>query len=160
MSLAWENDAQRDEFFMRAALAVAQKAYDAGEVPVGAVLVKDNQIISEGHNQSIMNHDASAHAEVQALRAAGAALENYRLPDCELFVTLEPCLMCAGAMFHARIARVVYATTDPKTGVADSVLNVFAHEQLNHHTQVKGGVLMEEARALIQKFFRERRLKS
>ena len=157
MSVAWENGLQRDEFFMRYALAAAQKAYDIGEVPVGAVLVKDNMVVAEGYNQSITMHDASAHAEIQALRAAGLSVENYRLPDCELYVTLEPCLMCAGAMFHARVSRVVYATPDPKTGVAGSVLNVFEEARLNHHATVEGGVLMEEARALLQQFFRERR---
>lgn len=157
MSVVWENELQRDEFFMRYALAAAQKAYDIGEVPVGAVLVKDNMVVAEGYNQSITTHDASAHAEIQALRAAGLSVENYRLPDCELYVTLEPCLMCAGAMFHARVGRVVYATHDPKTGVAGSVLNVFDEARLNHHATVEGGVLMEEARALLQQFFRERR---
>jgi tRNA(adenine34) deaminase len=157
MSVVWENKQQRDEFFMRAALVAAQKAYDIGEVPVGAVLVKDNMVLAEGYNQSIAMHDASAHAEMQALRAAGLSVENYRLPDCELYVTLEPCLMCAGAMFHARVSRVVYATPDPKTGVAGSVLNVFEEARLNHHATVEGGVLMEEAKALLQQFFRERR---
>ena len=157
MSVVWENEQQRDEFFMRYALAAAQKAYDIGEVPVGAVLVKDNMVVAEGYNQSITTHDASAHAEMQALRAAGLSVENYRLPDCELYVTLEPCLMCAGAIFHARVSRVVYATPDPKTGVAGSVLNVFEEARLNHHATVQGGVLMEEAKALLQRFFRERR---
>jgi tRNA(adenine34) deaminase len=157
MSLAWENEQQRDEFFMRYALVAAKKAYDIGEVPVGAVLVKDNMIVAEGYNQSITTHDASAHAEIQALRAAGLNLQNYRLPNCELYVTLEPCLMCAGAMFHARISRVIYATLDPKTGVAGSVLSVFEESRLNHHTTVVGGILMDEARELLQRFFRERR---
>ncbi|GHA77928.1 tRNA-specific adenosine deaminase [Formosimonas limnophila] len=157
MSIVWENKLQRDEFFMRYALAAAQKAYDIGEVPVGAVLVKDNMVVAEGYNQSITTHDASAHAEMQALRAAGLSVENYRLPDCELYVTLEPCLMCAGAMFHARVSRVVYATPDPKTGVAGSVLNLFDEARLNHHATVEGGVLLEEAKALLQQFFRERR---
>lgn len=143
---------------MTAALAAAQKAYDLGEVPVGAVLVSDNEVIAEGFNQSITLHDASAHAEMQAIRAAGLQLTNYRLIDCELYVTLEPCLMCAGAMFHARVSRLVYATPDPKTGVAGSVLNVFDYAQLNHHTQVVGGVMLEEAREMLQRFFRERRL--
>lgn len=157
MSLVWENDRQRDEFFMRHALAAAQEAYNIGEVPVGAVLVKDNNIIAQGYNQSISTHDASAHAEMQALRAAGLSLQNYRLPNCELYVTLEPCLMCTGAMFHARISRVIYATPDPKTGTVHSVLNLFEEKRLNHHTTVIGGVLVDEARELLQRFFRERR---
>ena len=155
------NSTERDEFFMRHALKCAQQAYDAGEVPVGAVVVYDNQIIATGFNQPISLNDPSAHAEMQALRAAGVALQNYRLPECELYVTLEPCLMCTGAMFHARLTRVVYGAADYKTGVAESVMNVYAHEQLNHHinypVDVVGGVLADEARALLQKFFQERR---
>ena len=151
------NSTERDAFFMRHALACAQQAYDAGEVPVGAVVVHNNQIIATGFNQPISLNDPSAHAEMQALRAAGLALQNYRLPECELYVTLEPCLMCTGAMFHARVTRVVYGAADYKTGVAESVMNVYAHEQLNHHTSVVGGVLADEARALLQKFFQERR---
>ena len=148
---------ERDAFFMRHALKCAQQAYDAGEVPVGAVVVCDNQIIATGFNQPISLNDPSAHAEMQALRNAGIALQNYRLPECELYVTLEPCLMCTGAMFHARVTRVVYGAADYKTGVAESVMNVYAHEQLNHHTSVVGGVLADEARALLQQFFQERR---
>lgn len=147
----------RDLFFMRHALVCAQAAYNAGEVPVGAVLVQNNRVLATGYNHPIALHDPSAHAEMQALRAGAAALGNYRLPDCELYVTLEPCLMCAGAIFHARLTRVVYAAADEKTGVAGSVFNAFAFERLNHHTQIVGGVLADEARALLQQFFRERR---
>ena len=155
------NSTERDVFFMRHALVCAQQAYDAGEVPVGAVVVHNNQIIATGFNQPISLNDPSAHAEMQALRAAGMALQNYRLPGCELYVTLEPCLMCTGAMFHARVTRVVYGAADYKTGVAESVMNVYAHQQLNHHinypVDVVGGVLADEARALLQQFFQERR---
>ena len=149
----------RDEFFMRHALVCAQQAYDAGEVPVGAVVVHQNRVIASGYNHPIGLNDPTAHAEVQALRAAAQILQNYRLPECELYVTLEPCLMCSGAMFHARLARVVFGASDYKTGVAGSVMNVYTHEQLNHHATVVGGVLEEEAREILQRFFRERRAK-
>lgn len=147
----------RDEFFMRHALACAQQAYDAGEVPVGAVVVHQNRVIASGYNHPIGLNDPTAHAEVQALRAAAQILQNYRMPECELYVTLEPCLMCSGAMFHARLARVVFGASDYKTGVAGSVMNVYTHEQLNHHATVVGGVLEEETREILQRFFRERR---
>ena len=149
----------RDEFFMRHALACAPQAYDAGEVPVGAVVVHQNRVIASGYNHPIGLNDPTAHAEVQALRAAAQILQNYRMPECELYVTLEPCLMCTGAMFHARLARVVFGASDYKTGVAGSVMNVYTHEQLNHHATVVGGVLEEEAREVLQRFFRERRAK-
>ena len=149
----------RDEFFMRHALACAQQAYDAGEVPVGAVVVHQNRVIASGYNHPIGLNDPTAHAEVQALRATAQILQNYRMPECELYVTLEPCLMCTGAMFHARLARVVFGASDYKTGVAGSVMNVYTHEQLNHHATVVGGVLEEEAREVLQRFFRERRAK-
>ena len=149
----------RDEFFMRHALACAQQAYDAGEVPVGAVVVHQNRVIASGYNHPIGLNDPTAHAEVQELRAAAQILQNYRMPECELYVTLEPCLMCSGAMFHARLARVVFGASDYKTGVAGSVMNVYTHEQLNHHATVVGGVLEEEAREVLQRFFRERRAK-
>ena len=149
----------RDEFFMRHALACAQQAFDAGEVPVGAVVVHQNRVIASGYNHPIGLNDPTAHAEVQALRAAAQILQNYRMPECELYVTLEPCLMCTGAMFHARLARVVFGASDYKTGVAGSVMNVYTHEQLNHHATVVGGVLEEEAREVLQRFFRERRAK-
>ena len=147
----------RDEFFMRHALACAQQAYDAGEVPVGAVLVRENRIIATGYNHPIGLHDPSAHAEMQALRAGAQMLHNYRMPECELYVTLEPCLMCAGAIFHARLARVVFGASDYKTGVAGSIMNAFDNQQINHHTSVIGGVLEDETREILQRFFRERR---
>ena len=152
------SEESRDEFFMRHALQCAQLAYDAGEVPVGAVVVHQNRVIARGYNHPIGLNDPTAHAEVQALRAAAQILNNYRMPECELYVTLEPCLMCTGAMFHARLARVVFGASDYKTGVAGSVMNLYTHEQLNHHATVVGGVLADECRELLQRFFRERRL--
>jgi len=143
--------------YMAQALLEARKAWDAGEVPVGAVVVKDGEIVATGYNQPIGRHDPTAHAEIMALRAAAEKLGNYRLPGCELYVTLEPCAMCSGAMMHARLARVVYAAGDPKTGVCGSVLDLFALDQLNHHTEVVGGVLAEEAGAMLKGFFAERR---
>lgn len=146
-----------DMDFMRLALAEAQKAAALGEVPVGAVVVLDGEVIASGFNQPISRHDPSAHAEMLALRAAAEKLGNYRLPGCELFVTLEPCIMCAGAMMHARLARVVFAAPDPKTGAAGSVLNPFEDRRLNHHTEVLGGVLAEEAAQMLSGFFARRR---
>lgn len=148
---------QADEHFMRLALAQAELARREGEVPVGAVVVKDGEVVAVGYNQPIGRHDPTAHAEVVALRAAAEKLGNYRLPGCELYVTLEPCAMCSGAMMHARLARIVYAARDPKTGVCGSVLDLFAHDQLNHHAEVVGGVLAEEASAMLKSFFAERR---
>lgn len=142
---------------MRAALALAAEAQAAGEVPVGAVVVKDGEIVGRGFNAPIMRHDPSAHAEIQALRDAAARLGNYRLAGCELYVTLEPCLMCAGAIMHARIARVVYGARDPKTGACGSVLDAFAELRLNHHAGVTGGVLADECGALLSGFFAQRR---
>ena len=146
-----------DSDYMQHALVLASQAKIAGEVPVGAVVVKDGEIIGRGFNAPISRHDPSAHAEVQALRDAAERIGNYRLVDCELFVTLEPCLMCAGAMMHARIARVVYGASDFKTGACGSVLNVFAEQRLNHHTSVQGGVLAEECSAMLSNFFAQRR---
>jgi tRNA(adenine34) deaminase len=146
-----------DVDYMRAALELAGQAQAAGEVPVGAVVVKDGEIVGRGFNAPISRHDPSAHAEMMALRDAAERLGNYRLVDCELFVTLEPCLMCAGAIMHARIARVVYGASDPKTGACGSVLDAFAEPRLNHHTAVSGGVLAEECGATISKFFALRR---
>jgi tRNA(adenine34) deaminase len=146
-----------DVGFMRIALAQAELARLEGEVPVGAVVVKDGEVVAVGYNQPIGRHDPTAHAEVMALRAAAEKLGNYRLPGCELYVTLEPCAMCSGAMMHARLARVVYGASDPKTGVCGSVLDLFAQAVLNHHTQVVGGVLAEEASAMLKGFFVERR---
>ncbi|TFW23013.1 tRNA adenosine(34) deaminase TadA [Massilia arenosa] len=146
-----------DEDFMRLALEQAKGAWALGEVPVGAVVVKDGQVVGMGFNQPIGLHDPTAHAEVAALRDAAKKIGNYRLPGCELFVTLEPCVMCAGAMMHARLARVVYGASDPKTGACGSVVNMFANDQLNHHTQVTGGVLAEDTAAMLRAFFAERR---
>lgn len=146
-----------DARYMGLALAEARKAWQEGEVPVGAVVVKDGEVIATGYNQPIGRHDPTAHAEIMALRAAADKLGNYRLPGCELYVTLEPCAMCSGAMMHARLARVVYAAGDPKTGVCGSVLDLFALEELNHHTRVDGGVLADEAAAMLRGFFAERR---
>ena len=142
---------------MQLALAQAGLAGAAGEVPVGAVVLRDGIVIASGHNAPIAAHDPSAHAEMQALRAAAKVLGNYRLPECELFVTLEPCAMCAGAMLHARLKRVVFGAADPKTGAAGSVINLFAQAQLNHQTQVQGGILTQECAAVLQAFFRLRR---
>ena len=146
-----------DAFYMRQALALARHAAVAGEVPVGAVLVHRGQVIARGHNQPIGTHDPTAHAEVVALREAAQRLGNYRLDDCELYVTLEPCPMCAGALLHARLKRVVFGAPDPKTGVAGSVLDLFANRHLNHQTQVQGGVLAGECGALMQSFFQRKR---
>lgn len=146
-----------DEYYMREALSQAQAAGCLGEVPVGAVVVKEGVIVGRGFNAPIGDHDPTAHAEIAALRDAARNLGNYRLPGCELFVTLEPCAMCAGAMLHARIARVIYGARDPKTGVHGSVVDLFAVERLNHHTQVEGGVLAVECGQLLSDFFAERR---
>ena len=143
--------------YMGLALAQAQLAWDRGEVPVGAVVVKDGEVIATGFNQPISGHDPTAHAEIVALRAAAEKLGNYRLPGCELYVTLEPCIMCSGAMMHARLAKVVYAALDPKTGACGSVVDLFAEDRLNHHTAVVGGVMAEEASALLKAFFVARR---
>ncbi len=164
----------RDEAFMRAALELAQLAEAAGEVPVGALVVKDGEIIGRGYNAPISRHDPSAHAEMMALRDAAQHIGNYRLVGCELYVTLEPCLMCAGAIMHARIARVVYGASDLKTGACGSVLNVFGeiaspesthhlplttHQsvRLNHHAEVAGGVLAVECGLMLSHFFALRR---
>ena len=143
--------------FMGAALAQAHAAAQAGEVPVGAVVVKDGRVIASGRNGPIDGNDPTAHAEIVALRAAAKALGNYRLEGCELFVTLEPCAMCAGAMLHARLSRVVYGAVDPKTGAAGSVVNLFAQPRLNHHTTMESAVRADECSALLQDFFKTRR---
>lgn len=147
-----------DLIFMHQALDQAQNAWALGEVPVGAVVVKDGQVVATGFNQPIGTHDPTAHAEIMALRAAATILGNYRLPGCELYVTLEPCVMCAGAMMHARLARVVFGATDPKTGACGSIINLFEQERLNHHTEVTGGVLEQQCSHLLKDFFAERRL--
>ena len=149
-----------DEFYMREALSLARAAECLGEVPVGAVVVRDGQIVGRGFNSPIGENDPTAHAEIAALRDAARNLANYRLPGCELFVTLEPCAMCAGAILHARIARVVYGARDYKTGVHGSVVDLFAVERLNHHTEVQGGVLTEECGQLLSDFFADRRKKN
>jgi tRNA(adenine34) deaminase len=148
---------QADETFMRAALNLARQAAQVGEVPVGAVVVKDGKIVGRGSNAPISRHDPSAHAEMMALRDAAQRLGNYRLVGCELYVTLEPCVMCVGAMFHARIARVVFGAHDPKTGAAGSVFNLFAETRLNHHALIHGGVLAEECGKVLSDFFAARR---
>jgi tRNA(adenine34) deaminase len=145
-----------DHDFMVLALAEAKRAGLRGEVPVGAILVKGGEVIASGSNAVIGLHDPTAHAEVLALREAGQKLQNYRLPDCELFVTLEPCAMCAAAMIHARISRVVYGASDPKTGAAGGLLNVF-ETTFNHQTTVQGGVMAEECGGLLRDFFRAKR---
>lgn len=152
--------AQQDVAFMRRALELGQRAGEAGEVPVGAVLVVDGAIVGEGHNLPISSCDPTAHAEIQALRAAAQRVRNYRLPGSVLYVTLEPCVMCAGALMHARVARVVFGAPDPKTGACGSVLNVFAEGRLNHQTEVDGGVLAEECGELVRTFFSARRSSS
>ena len=146
-----------DEHFMLQALELAKEAQAAGEVPVGAVVVKDGLIIGRGFNRPLSGHDPTAHAEIVALRDAAGRLSNYRLIDCQLFVTLEPCAMCAGAMLHARIARVIYGAADPKTGACGRVIDLFAERRLNHHTSVVGGILAVNAAAFLEVFFAGRR---
>jgi tRNA(adenine34) deaminase len=153
--------ARKDEAAMRIALDQAQNAWLVGEVPVGAVIVREvdgvHQVVATGYNRPITTHDPTAHAEIVALRHAAQLLGNYRLPDCELYVTLEPCAMCAMALVHARFKRVVFAAADPKTGAAGSVIDLFAQRQLNHHTAVQGGVLADACGQLLREFFAERR---
>ncbi|CAG0958920.1 dCMP deaminase [Methylophilaceae bacterium] len=146
-----------DTEFMQIALALAGEAAANGEVPVGAIVVKDGDIIGRGSNAPISQHDPSAHAEIQAMRNAAKTLGNYRLVGCTLYVTLEPCAMCAGAIQHARIARLVYGASDPKTGACGSVVNLMAEEKLNHHTEVDGGILAAECGAMLSEFFAGRR---
>ncbi|HEX6549345.1 MAG TPA: tRNA adenosine(34) deaminase TadA [Gammaproteobacteria bacterium] len=147
----------QDEAWMREALTLAQKAEAEGEVPVGAVIVKDGEIIGRGWNHPIAAHDPTAHAEIIALRAAAQALGNYRLSDTTLYVTLEPCPMCAGAMVHARVGRLVYGASDPRAGSAGTVFNLTQAEALNHRLEVAGGVLAEECGAMLKRFFAARR---
>jgi tRNA(adenine34) deaminase len=148
---------EKNLIFMREAISLAHEAGAAGEVPVGAVVVKDGIIIGRGFNSPIANHDPTAHAEIRALRDAAEKIGNYRLPECELYVTLEPCAMCVGAIMHARIAHVVFGASDPKTGAAGSVVNLFDETKLNHHAEVMGGVMADECAALLKKFFAARR---
>ena len=147
----------REELYMREALALAVQAEALGEVPVGAVVVKDGEIIGRGFNQSITSNDPTTHAEIVALRDASQRIKNYRLVDCELYVTLEPCTMCVGAMLHARLRRVVFGASDPKTGACGSVINLPAEEKLNHHATFVGGVLGDECSAMLKAFFQARR---
>jgi len=142
---------------MRAALDEAHSAQAANEVPIGAVVIRKGMVIAAGNNRVLRDHDPSAHAEIVALRRAGQVLGNYRLDDCELFTTLEPCAMCAGAILHARITRLVFATPDPKAGACGSVLSVLNHPQLNHKLEVASGLLADESSTLLQSFFRARR---
>lgn len=151
---AWSDN---DHVFMAAAIAEAKTAAAHGEVPVGAVVVHNGAIIGRGHNNPIASHDPSAHAEINALRAAAAEVGNYRLPGCSVFVTLEPCVMCLGAMLHARIGRLVFGAYDEKAGAAGSVLDLTAERRLNHRIEVSGGLLAPESAALLQAFFATRR---
>ena len=146
-----------DERFMRRAVELAREAAAAGEVPVGALVVRDGEILAEGFNRPISTHDPTAHAEMVALRAAAARIDNYRLPGTTLYVTLEPCAMCAGAMVHARVQRLVYAATDPRAGASGSVFNVVQNPALNHRLEVTPGVLGDECAALLRNFFVARR---
>ncbi|SFN11550.1 tRNA(adenine34) deaminase [Izhakiella capsodis] len=148
---------QRDQHWMRYALQLAQRAWQAGEVPVGAVLIHDNNIIGEGWNRPIGEHDPTAHAEIMALRQGGKARQNYRLLNATLYVTLEPCTMCAGAMVHSRIGRLVYGASDQKTGAAGSLLDVLRHPGMNHQVEISSGILGMECAALLSDFFRMRR---
>jgi tRNA(adenine34) deaminase len=147
----------QDEKFMRGALALARQAEAAGEVPVGALLVRDEQVIGRGWNHPIAAHDPTAHAEILALRDAAQSIGNYRLVDTCLYVTLEPCPMCAGALVHARVTRLVYGATDPRAGAAGTVFNLLQAQQLNHQVEVSGGLLAEECGALLRDFFAGRR---
>lgn len=144
-------------YWMHTALALAEEAAARGEVPVGAIVVCDNEIVGRGGNAPIAGNDPTAHAEIAALREAAKALGNYRLPGCSLYVTLEPCAMCAGAIMHARIARLVFGARDPKTGACGSVVDLFAEPRLNHHTEVVPGILADESAALLSAFFKARR---
>lgn len=148
---------QADEHWMRHALALAEQAALQGEVPVGAVIVQNDQIIAEGFNSPITDHDPSAHAEMVALRAAGQAVGNYRLPGSTLYVTLEPCVMCAGAIVHARVERLVFGATDPKAGAVCSVYDVISEPRLNHRVTWQGGVLADDCSAILKSFFKQRR---
>jgi tRNA(adenine34) deaminase len=148
-----------DEYWMRKALQLAQHAESLGEVPVGAVLVKDNELVADGWNQPITSNDPTAHAEIVAVRQAGRQLKNYRIVDTVLYVTLEPCVMCAGALIHARVKRVVYGASDPKAGADVSVFNIMRDERFNHRIEVTGGVLAEECGRMLTRFFQAKRKK-
>ncbi|WON75902.1 tRNA adenosine(34) deaminase TadA [Serratia sp. UGAL515B_01] len=146
-----------DEYWMRQALSLAKRAQEEGEVPVGALLVLNNQVIGEGWNRPIGRHDPTAHAEIMALRQGGSVLQNYRLLDATLYVTLEPCVMCAGAMIHSRISRLVYGAADEKTGAAGSLVDILRHPGMNHQVEIVSGVLAEECSTTLSNFFRLRR---
>ena len=150
-------DVTVDEKWMRQALLLAQRAEQEGEVPVGALIVRNGELISEGWNQPVISHDPTAHAEIMALRAAGEAEENYRLLGTTLYVTLEPCVMCAGAIIHARVGRVVYGATDPRVGAAGSAFSLLGSDRFNHVVDVEGGVLAEECGDVLRRFFKARR---
>jgi tRNA(adenine34) deaminase len=150
-------DDSLDMRYMREALALARDAWTAGEVPVGAVVVRNGEIVGRGFNAPISRHDPSAHAEIMALRDAADNLGNYRLVGCSLYVTLEPCVMCMGAIFHARVERVVYGASDPKTGACGSIIDLPAETRLNHHAEVVGGILADECGGLLSGFFAQRR---
>ena len=151
------NIADNDLYWMQYAIQLAAKAEATGEVPVGAVLVKNGQILGEGWNLSICRHDPTAHAEMQAIRQAGQALQNYRMLDCTLYVTLEPCAMCAGALVHSRVKRLVFGASDLKAGACGSVFDLVRHPQLNHQLEVCGGVLAEQCATQLSAFFKKRR---
>jgi tRNA(adenine34) deaminase len=148
---------EMDELWMDEALLAAQQALDAGEVPIGAIVVLGDKIVGRGWNRNLSDRDPSAHAEIVALRNAGTAIGNHRLIGCDLFVTIEPCAMCAGAMVHARLKRLVYGADDPKAGAVHSVMQVLNHPQLNHKMEVRGGVAAERCAELLQEFFKSRR---
>ncbi|NCS65160.1 MAG: tRNA adenosine(34) deaminase TadA [Hydrogenophilales bacterium CG03_land_8_20_14_0_80_62_28] len=149
---------EQDVYFMREALSLAQEAWRLGEVPIGAIVVKEGAIVGRGFNHPITAHDPTAHAEIMALRDAARSLGNYRLPDCTLYATIEPCVMCAGAIFHARIARVVFGAAEYKTGSAGSVVDLFSEPRLNHHATLIGGILAEDCGRLVSRFFEEKRV--
>ncbi len=151
------NDTETDIRFMERALLLSRRAAEEGEVPVGALIVRDGEVIGEGWNRPIAEHDPTGHAEIRALRDAAKRVGNYRLPDTTLYVTLEPCPMCAGAMVHARIARVVFGAADPRTGAAGSVFNLLQSDRLNHRAAITAGTLAEESADLLRRFFRSRR---
>jgi tRNA(adenine34) deaminase len=150
-------DENHDELYMRRAIELAGQAEAEGEVPVGAVVVYEGRVVGEGWNRSIGQHDATAHAEMMALRQAGKVIQNYRLLDATLYVTLEPCPMCAGAMVHSRIGKVIFGASDLKTGAAGSVMNLLSYDEVNHHVDCQAGLLDEECRAQLQAFFKRRR---
>jgi tRNA(adenine34) deaminase len=149
-----------DAAWMELALEQARKGAEAGEVPIGALVIKNGQIVGQGHNRNLLDNDPTAHAEIVAMRQAAATLGNHRLPGCEIFVTIEPCAMCAGAMVHARIARLVYGAADPKAGAVSSVLQVINHPRLNHKMEITSGVLADQCAELLQDFFRKKRMGS